>query len=749
MILSRATFPVLLSLFMALSLIVPAVAQTQSTMPPPEHAHVNLISASQTVAPGVPVTLIFEQLIEPEWHTYWKNPGDSGTPFTVTLTLPEGGTTSPLSFPVPERIPFPPLMNFGYSHRALYTMTVTPPAHLTSETFTIAAKMEWLVCNEICLPEGQTQTLILPVTGDSPSQNPAAAPLITDVALSHPMVTDWPAAFDEKEGQLVLTIEHAKRIYDLLKAGSTITFYPEEWGLIDHSSPQKTSFSDTSDHSFLIHIKRGDRPLDQIPMTRGVFVLEDASGQKQGYEIAAVRYDVAPGTVSNAAASVPVVATGGQEGTSPSSASIPQPGSSPSADVLDLSSLPLMILFALLGGLILNLMPCVFPILSLKILAIAKLEHHAQKQARIHGLLYAAGIIVTFWVVAGILSLLQVMGHSIGWGFQLQNPVFITFLIYLFGLIGLNLLGLFELDLTRFIPARFHAMRHGAAGSFFTGVLGAIVATPCTAPFMAAAIGYALLQPIIIGLIVFTAMGAGLALPFVILTYLPALWRFLPKPGGWMITFRHILSFPMFLTAIWLLWVLTQQTGADGMAMALLGVLSLSFMIWIIKTPAPSLPQRQVLRAVLLAILGIIVLLCLTSQSGLGQEEQDTPTTLSSGMEPQPYSPHVLDQALSTNAPVFVNMTAAWCITCKVNEKVALSSTRVENVMAEKNIIYIEGDWTRYNPDITAYLASFDRRGVPLYVYYGGKDAVTGQRPAPLVLPQLLTPDFLIKTFNP
>lgn len=741
----RSSFLLLFPLFILLTGIITASAQEQDAVPPAEHAHMNMVSTIQTVAANVPIPLIFEQLIEPGWHTYWKNPGDSGTPLSITFTLPDGGQASPLSFPVPGRITVPPLVNFGYSNRALYTATITPPPSLTSETFTIQAKMEWLVCNNICLPETQTQTLILPVTGDQPTHNPAAAALVTDVTLTHPMTTSWPVFFKEIDHDLILSIQSHKTMQDLLKAGSNITFYPEEWGLIDYASDQTISFSPQPNDPFIFKIKRGERPLDQISETKGLLVITDAEGRAQGYEINALRQEGARLGRSTPSSQGPdkenniVIAT-------------PE-NHNQIKDPLDLYSLPYMIAIAFLAGIILNLMPCVFPILFLKVLAIAKLSEHEQKQARQHGLLYGTGVVVSFWFIAGLLILLQAMGQSVGWGFQLQNPLFVTFLFYLFCLIGLSLFGFFDFDLARFIPSRFHSLSHGTFGSFWTGVLSTVVATPCTAPFMATAMGYALTQPFSIGFFILTAMGIGLASPFIAITFIPSIRHFLPKPGAWMSTLRQVLAFPMFLTAIWLLWVLTQQTGADGGAIALLGVLGLILIIWLMRL-RPKQAFLNILRFVLIGILA----LCLWAGSGIqlylegsisgARLEQVNASFQKDRQFEQPYTPQYLADALSGDNPVFVNMTAAWCITCKVNEKMALSTTRVKNLMATRHITYIKGDWTRYNPDITAYLATFDRQGVPLYVFYGNKDPQTGQRPAPIVLPQILTTDLLIQTFQ-
>jgi thiol:disulfide interchange protein DsbD len=394
--------------------------------------------------------------------------------------------------------------------------------------------------------------------------------------------------------------------------------------------------------------------------------------------------------------------------------------------------------FALAGGLILNLMPCVFPILSVKALSAVKLAGERPALAAVHGLAYTLGILVMFALVAGTLIGLKEAGAHIGWGFQLQNPVVITLLAWLLFLIGLNLSGAFEFGGGLGTLGGRVAGSKGIAESFLTGLLATIVATPCTAPFMGAALGFALTQDTAIAMSVFLALGLGLALPFLLLSLIPPLQKLLPRPGEWMVTFRQFLAFPMFASSVWLVWVLSQQAGPQGVIISLGGMTAFAFAVWLFgKRPERGAKRYALNFLAFLAIFASIVSLPLVktapsvfSSPFQGEELKQT----------QPWSREKLESLLKGDDPVFVEMTAAWCITCKVNHKVALDIPKTRKLFADNKVRYLVGDWTSYREEITTYLEEHGRSGVPFYVYYGGRDEKTGKRSEPLVLPQILTP---------
>jgi thiol:disulfide interchange protein DsbD len=384
----------------------------------------------------------------------------------------------------------------------------------------------------------------------------------------------------------------------------------------------------------------------------------------------------------------------------------------------------------------------------MKALSLINLGDKEESKARIYGLSYTAGILVSFGIIGGILLALKAGGAQIGWGFQLQNPVVIMSLVYLIFLIGLNLAGFFEftarLGKVGTVTQKLSA-ENGHRGAFFTGVLATLVATPCTAPFMGAALGFALTQPAIISMIVFLTLGLGLALPYLALCFIPALRAKLPKPGAWMQSFKQFLSFPMFLTAIWLVWVLGKQAGVTGIVTALLGVFVIAFAIWLYKTA----PQKIIGKGFKI-ILILISTLALIGTFSFAKTLHVTASNseVSNTQNWSNFTPETLEELLEGDSPVFTNMTANWCITCKVNEKIALNTETIHELFANSNIEYLKGDWTNQNAEITQYLNKYDRQGVPLYVYYGPRNTQTGMRPEPVVLPQILTAGLVKKAIT-
>lgn len=400
----------------------------------------------------------------------------------------------------------------------------------------------------------------------------------------------------------------------------------------------------------------------------------------------------------------------------------PARATGPAAPTRDLATalpLYLILLFAVLGGAILNLMPCVFPVLSIKVMSLAgnglsrASRHH-------HGLAYTAGVILSFVAIALVLISLRAGGQALGWGFQLQSPLFITLLVYLFFVMGLWFSGLFEAGTSLMNLGQGSTQGNGLRHSFATGVLATVVASPCTAPFMGTALGAALTQPAAVALIIFAGLGFGMALPFLVLSWVPALASRLPRPGAWMETFRQVLAFPLYLTCIWLLWVLGRQVGSDGVAAVLVGLVLIAFAIWLLR-------RRSMLRIALAALSLVAALAVVVAPPGQSNEKPLW----------EPFSQQRLDQLLSQRRPVFVNLTADWCITCLANERVALSSDAFATLIEQRGITYLKGDWTNQNPEITALLNANQRNGVPLYLYYRA-----GQS-APEILPQILTPGLI------
>jgi thiol:disulfide interchange protein DsbD len=388
-------------------------------------------------------------------------------------------------------------------------------------------------------------------------------------------------------------------------------------------------------------------------------------------------------------------------------------------------SLVTVLLFALLGGMILNLMPCVFPILSIKVLSFTT-THQSIRSRHIHGLVYTAGVVLSFIAIAIVMLALRAAGESIGWGFQLQSPLFVIFLVYLFFVMGLGLSGYLEIGSNLMALGQLSKSHSGLTSSFMTGVLAAVIASPCTAPFMGPALGFAISQPTYVALLVFAFLGLGMALPFILLAWIPGLSKRLPRPGAWMDTFKQFLAFPLYITAVWLLWVAGRQTSMDVAAAVVTGLVLLVMGLWLWK-----LSVRPAGKLLAIAVLGAALAAPIVTVSE-DSEESDF----------QAYSPELLAELRASGQPVFINLTADWCITCLVNERVALNSEKVTQLINDQGIVYLKGDWTNNDPQITALLNQFQRSGVPLYLVYP-----RGSGPAQ-ILPQILSESMIIEALT-
>lgn len=668
---------VLAGLF-ALSLATPVWAQDDGP-----HARIALIPEKATITAGETVTFAIRQDMEEGWHTYWLNPGDSGEPMRLRWAMPPGFAAGDVQWPVPSKIVTGPLASYGYHDTAVMLVPVTAPADLADGPVTIGLDMTVLVCADICIPESSTHTVTLNGTADIV----ADAALIAQARAALPRDLPGVHRFSEAAGDFLLKSDVA------LPGAAQI--FPYEWGLIDNMAQTQAGLDGTLRHA------RGDRPLRALNEAR--FLLRDADGTA-----VVVTAQADPATAA------------------------PAPETSGTVDASGGMTFILALAFAFIGGMILNLMPCVFPVLFMKALSLCQIAHEEEREVRLQAMLYAAGILVTFAGVAGALMALRAAGAEIGWGFQLQNPAVIAVLAYLFFVIGLNLAGLFEIS-GRFAGAGEGLLHKGGkhGHAFFMGVLATVVATPCTAPFMGVAMGYALVQPPVMALAVFLALGLGLAAPYVALSYIPPLRRALPRPGPWMDGFRRVLAVPMLLTVLWLVWVYGHQTGSYAL-WAGLALLVGAALLW----------RRQVM-----AVLSVLLV---AGALGLGfyGGHNVTAAAPAADIHEEAYSEERLTALLAGSRPVFVNMTADWCITCKVNEKVALSVDATQHVFADNNVAYLEGDWTRQDPAITKFLEGYGRNGVPLYVFYPAPDAASGLRPDPVILPQLLTPGLIAKTIK-
>ena len=683
----------ILALAMSLGATVPAAAL------PARHVATALAADHQGIAPGQTIYVALHQQIQKGWHTYWRNSGDSGEPTRIKWDLPTGWRAGDIVWPAPRRIPVGPLMNYGYEGEVLLATPLTAPVTARpGDRVTLRAQVSLLVCAEVCVPEDSSLTLDLPVTQAGASDDPRWGGPIAAALAAAPRPAGLAAVFQGRPAGVSLAVTGvALKGVDMAGA----YFYPFDSTVIDHARPQA--------------IERGAQGLT-LTLTPGYAF----QGGKTPAGLAGVL------TVGSSAYEIAATS-----GTPPGGASGLGPPSAAGAGAADLG-LAAAALFALLGGLILNLMPCVFPILAMKA---ASLAGHGGEQAaaRQQGLAFGVGVVATFLALAGGLIALKAAGSAVGWGFQLQSPPVVGVLALLMLGVALNLSGLFEVGTSLQGAGTGLASRGGLAGAFFTGALAVIVAAPCTAPFMGPALGWALTQTPVAALAVFLALGIGFALPFVLVAFIPGLLAWLPRPGPWMEVFRKALAFPMYATAAWLAWVLAQQAGAEDLAKLFAGAVLVGLAAWLAglaqrraATGGKALPLT--LGAGLAA--GLALALVVWPQDKVAQ------------LQSEPFSPVRLEALRAEGRPVFVNYTAAWCVSCQVNDKVALSTHQVASAFARHRVAYLKADWTRRDATIAADLASHGRAGVPLYLVYGpgGADGV--------ILPSILTPDIVIKAIE-
>ncbi|MBX2834284.1 MAG: thioredoxin family protein [Micavibrio sp.] len=675
-----------LTFLFALTFTVPALAQDQLV-------HIRLIPERGQIAAGEEIWIGIEQEIAHEWHTYWKNPGDSGTAPRISWDLPDGFEVSDIHWPVPDKIPYEPLLNYGYSDNVILLQKLKAPDVLPDGAINLSADVEVLVCKEECIPEFGTYTLSL---NDANMAN--NGDYLSEATSKLPKLGNLEGTFSEQDGQFIVSVQGMPSIDE----GNEIEILPYEWGLV--SNPETAQWQEQDGKVFLSQ-KRGERSLAEIEgRFNGVLAFEE-NGVRVGYQFSATHDPV----LSYSDAMQPEAYTDARSFT-----------------------LPLALVFALLGGMILNLMPCVFPVLSLKALHLVKAAEKPQNHVKASGLVYTLGVILSFLAIAGILLAIKAGGETVGWGFQLQNPFIVGALAYLTFLIGLNLSGFYEIKggFTNF-GGRL-AGKDSLSGSFFTGVLATLVATPCSAPFMAGAIGYALVQSPTIALLVFAVLGLGLALPYLLLSFSPALQKAMPKPGAWMETFRQFLAFPMFAASVWLVSVCGAQAGINGVIGVLSGMVALGLAIWLWN-------NKPFKSNVLKFFVMLLFALCITAALYVLPRDSVMNDTPQMDEMSEVFNEEKLGALLEGEDAVFVEMTASWCIVCKVNEALAINVPSTRALFAEKNVHFLVGDWTNKDDNITKYIESHGRSGVPLYVYY--KPRVAGEdRPHPVVLPQVLTP---------
>ena len=669
----------------------PASAQIMIGQSTELQLQAELVADVEAVAPGAGFNAALQFQHTPGWHTYWRSPG-IGQPTTLEWTLPEGWIAGDIDWSTPERIYFRDgaVSGHGYSGLVYLPAPILAPADaVTGSVAELKAKATWLVCEyETCIPGGAELTLSIPIAEETVFNAPVRD-AIADMPMPH-AGEDWTISAARDGDDIILSFVTDETVTD------PHFFSHDEMIWHDTEQVYETGADGTITARMAIDsYYEGDGSL-----VSGVLAYTNAQGAYSGVLINAPVGD--GGAVSSS---------------------------------LSLGFLAQALLFAFLGGLILNLMPCVLPILSLKALSLAKVAGEDAGAARRDGIIYAAGVILSFIAIAVGMLLIRSSFGAVGWGFQLQQPVVVMGLALLMMAIGLNLIGVFEIGGS--VQGAGQSLTKGQSplSSFFTGVLAVVVAAPCTAPFMASALGVAMMQPAAVAIAIFAALGLGLAFPYLLLSVAPATRAILPKPGPWMSVLNQVLAFPMFATGIWLLWVLGGQTGKDGMTLGLVAVFFVSLAAWAFGKIGVT---WKVIASAGLGFSVLSMLGMLQVQSALAIET-GARAAAPSLFEEVAYTPQALDDLLSEDRAVFIYFTADWCITCKVNERVAIKQPQTYDFFEEADITVMVGDWTSQDPNITAILSQYERAGVPMYLYFKpGAGADEG-----VLLPQVLTPSIL------
>lgn len=663
-----------------------------------ERARAELMAhAPDGVAPGKEVWVGLQLAHQPEWHTYWKNSGDSGLATQLQWTLPPGVLAGDIAWPVPKKIPIGTLANYGYEGTVLLPvpLTITPefkPSLLNSD-LEVKLKAQWLICRKECIPEEGEFALKIPARSTTALK--AAAFQASFEAQPKPLAGPSQVRIDGDAIELTVAgLPAAVR-------GKKLAFFPETGEVIETAARWTQAWKG---QTWTARVPLSPQR-SQSPAVMPIVLASGAQGWRTEAKVVGQWPAVAAAPGISAALEAAL--------RNNAAATAPAPSLTFVAALVG----------ALLGGLLLNLMPCVFPILAIKVVGFTR--HADDKRGhRVSGLAYTAGVVTSFAALGALMLALRAAGEQLGWGFQLQSPAVVAALAALFTLIGLNLAGLFQFG--AFLPSSVASLeaRHPVANAFLSGVLAVAVASPCTAPFMGASLGFAIGLPAVQALLVFAAIGIGMALPYLAAGWVPSIARLLPRPGPWMETFRRLMAFPMFATVAWLVWVLGQQSGIDGAGALLVLLVAMSMVVWALTLRGGA---RTVIASISLACLAL-----LGWAAGANITKVPAQQTASTEAGPwQAWEPGRIDQLLASGQPVFVDFTAAWCVTCQYNKKTTLSHKDVLADLAAKNVALLRADWTRRDPAITAALAQLGRNGVPVYVFYR-------KGSAPVVLSEVL-----------
>ena len=676
-----------------------------------DNVKARLVSEVNSIGPGQIFWVALELDIRDGWHTYWRNPGDSGEATKLKWQLPPGFKAGDIVWTTPHLFEIAPLVNYGYAKHAVHLVQISAAKDLKAGTpVPLSAKASWLVCSDVCIPEGADLQLTMPASAAAGGVDPAAASLFAAARSELPSAEPAPTTARISGDRLVITLGPAWGA--TLSAIKSLQFFPYAEGGIEYAAPQTLT---RGKDALELSMKIGFEP-PKAGAIRGVLVATEQSGAQPQ----AVPIEIAADFSGAGAAQLKA---------GPRYTPMPHPKDEPA------TSLPVLVLLAIMGGMFLNLMPCVFPVLSIKAIGLVEQAKKQPAAVRAKGLVFAAGVISSMLCLAAALLILRAGGEEVGWGFQLQSPLFVTLMIYLLFAVGLNLSGVFEVGGGLAGMGDGLTQGDGYRASFFTGVLTTLVATPCTAPFMGLAVGAALTQSAWVALCIFVALGFGLSLPYLLLSFAPWLRRALPKPGAWMDTLKQIFAFPIYASAAWLLWVLSQQTSSFGLGAALAGIILIALAAWAYQKSNSSSGGGRTAVLVTAGLALAVAVILPVRFADVAAASASVAANTEGGEQWQPYSAARVAELNAAGRPLLVNFTASWCLTCLVNERNAFSDSAVQEIFRDKKVTLMKGDWTNRDPAITQALAAFGRAGVPLYVVYNGKRGSS----EPQVLPQILT----------
>lgn len=660
-----------------------------------QHLSVELVVPPQQLVQGSNFDAGLHFTMAKGWHIYWVNAGDSGEPPTVKWTLPAGVSAQPFEYPPPQRLPLGPLMDFGYENQVTFPISVRVSAKAATGPATLRADVEWLVCQNVCLPGKATLAVSRPVVAmGTQAQVDGAAQKIVDAgiaSLPKPLPSGDRAVFSTNAKGYTLAVLTGSQL-------NAAKFFPLDQTVVSNPAPEVAA---PLEKGVRLTLTRDENEQGKLATLNGVVELPGGAA----YTIAA-KPGAIPSVVSGTSARNGDSTTGGSGGLAEAA------------------------IFGFLGGIILNLMPCVFPVLFIKGLSLVQSSREEQRTLRAHGWMYTLGILASFWAVGVTLLVLRAGGSALGWGFQFQSPVFLAVIALLLMFVSLSLAGQFEIGLSLTSAGGSLAQKQGYGGSFFTGVLAMVVATPCTAPLMGVALGYGIGHGGLASMVVFTALGLGLATPYLLLAYNPGWTRLLPRPGAWMEVLKQVVAIPIFATVIWLVWLFTQLAGANALIGLLVGFLLLA----IAGALLGRWPARRgaTVAAVLLVVAAVVVPVYAVQAF---QAPSGAASATGPGDDWQPYSLTALEQDRVEGKPVFVDFTASWCLSCQVNQRLVLDRADVQRRLRDSGVVLMKADWTRHDPAIGDALTALGRSGIPTYALYSASPTAP-----PRLLPEVLTP---------